>query len=59
MSALLYGSGFRGSAVPPARNTAGQIEKETNERRTSNIEYCNLFIYSLDRINWIYRIVTY
>jgi hypothetical protein len=28
----------RVSAQPPAKKTAGQIEKETDERRTSNIE---------------------
>jgi hypothetical protein len=27
-----------GSAQPPAKRTAGQIEKETDERPTSNIE---------------------
>jgi hypothetical protein len=37
---MLEKEGFRCqvSALPPARKTAGQIEKETNERRTSNIE---------------------
>jgi hypothetical protein len=29
---------FQVSAQPPAKKTAGQIEKETDERRTSNIE---------------------
>jgi hypothetical protein len=29
---------FQVSAPPPAKKTAGQIEKETDERRTSNIE---------------------
>ena len=32
------GSGIQGSAPPPAKKTAGQIEKETDERRTSNVE---------------------
>jgi len=27
---------FQVSALPPAKQTAGQIEKETNEHRTSN-----------------------
>jgi hypothetical protein len=37
----LSGCGFsvQGSAQPPAKKTAGQIEKETDERRTSNIEH--------------------
>jgi hypothetical protein len=30
--------GFQVSAAPPAKTTAGLIKKETNERRTSNIE---------------------
>jgi hypothetical protein len=29
---------FQVSTQPPAKKTAGQIEKETDERRTSNIE---------------------
>jgi hypothetical protein len=29
-------SGVQGSAQPPAKKTAGLIEKETDERRTSN-----------------------
>jgi hypothetical protein len=32
------GSGFLGSAQPSAKKMAGQIEKETNEHRTSNTE---------------------
>jgi hypothetical protein len=32
------GFGFQCSAQPPAKRTAGQIEKETDERPTSNIE---------------------
>ncbi|CAB1084240.1 hypothetical protein D1AOALGA4SA_11767 [Olavius algarvensis Delta 1 endosymbiont] len=36
----VLGSGFRvlGSAQPPAKRTAGQIEKETLKKRISNIE---------------------
>jgi hypothetical protein len=34
-------SGFwvKGSAQPPAKKTAGQIEKETDEHRTSNVQH--------------------
>ena len=31
-------SGLQGSAQPPAKKTAGQIEKETLKKRMSNIE---------------------
>jgi hypothetical protein len=36
----VLGSGFwvQGSAPPPAKKTAGQIEKETLKKRISNIE---------------------
>jgi hypothetical protein len=30
---------FQVSAQPPAKKTAGQIEKETDERRTSNVQH--------------------
>jgi hypothetical protein len=30
--------GFQVSAQPPAKKTAGQIEKETNEHRTLNVQ---------------------
>jgi hypothetical protein len=30
---------FKGSAAPPAKKTAGLIEKETDEHRTSNIQH--------------------
>jgi len=33
-----YRSGVQGSAQPPAKKTAGQIEKETLKKRISNIE---------------------
>jgi len=29
----------QGSAQPPVKKTAGQIEKETDERRTSNVQH--------------------
>jgi hypothetical protein len=32
-------NGFQVSAQPPAKTTADLIKKETNERRTSNIEH--------------------
>jgi hypothetical protein len=42
----VQGSGFKGSkfrvqgsAPPPAKKTAGQIEKETNEHRTLNVQH--------------------
>jgi hypothetical protein len=34
----VQGSGFQFSAPPPAKKTAGQIEKETLKKRISNIE---------------------
>jgi hypothetical protein len=36
--ALRATQGKQGSAQPPAKKTAGQIEKETQKKRISNIE---------------------
>jgi hypothetical protein len=35
---MVQGSGVQGSAQPPAKKTAGQIEKETLKKRISNNE---------------------
>jgi hypothetical protein len=35
---MKIGHWHSGFSPPPAKKTAGQIEKETDERRTSNVE---------------------
>jgi len=38
----------QGSAPPPAKKTAGQIEKETLKKRISNIEVMNSVYFKKD-----------